>query len=38
MLDISKSREAKSKGFKPDNIWVDNGGEFYNSFFKRFLK
>ena len=34
----SKSREAKSKGRKPNKIWVDKGGEFYNNIFKRFLK
>ena len=27
-----------SKGRKPSKIWVDQGGEFYNNFFKRFLK
>ena len=27
-----------SKGRKPNKIWVDQGGEFYNNFFKRFLK
>ena len=26
------------KGFKPNKIWVDQGGEFYNKRFKRFLK
>ena len=23
---------------KPNDIWFDQGGEFYNNFFKRFLK
>ena len=23
---------------KPNKIWVDQGGEFYNKFLKRFLK
>ena len=27
-----------SKGRKPNKIWVDQGGEFYNKLFKRFLK
>ena len=27
-----------SKGRKPNIIWVDQGGEFYNNLFKRFLK
>ena len=27
-----------SKGRKPNKIWVDEGGEFYNNHFKRFLK
>ena len=27
-----------SKGRKPNKIWVDKGGEFYNNLFKRFLK
>ena len=27
-----------SEGRKPNTIWVDQGGEFYNNLFKRFLK
>ena len=27
-----------SKGRKSNKIWVDQGGEFYSKFFKRFLK
>ena len=27
-----------SKGRKPNKIWVDQGSEFYNKIFKRFLK
>ena len=27
-----------SKGRKPNKIWVDQGGEFYNKLFKRCLK
>ena len=36
---ISKGSEAESKGrTKPNKIWVDQGSEFYNNFFKDFLK
>ena len=36
---ISKRSEAESKGRrKPNKIWVDQGGEFYNNSFKDFLK
>ena len=31
------SSEAKSKGRKPNKIWVDKGSEFYNSSFKKWL-
>ena len=27
-----------SEGRKPNKIWADQGGEFYNNLFKRFLK
>ena len=27
-----------SNGRKPNKVWVDQGGEFYNNLFKRFLK
>ena len=27
-----------SKGKKPNKIWVDQGSEFYNNSFKKFLK
>ena len=27
-----------SGGRKPNKLWVDQGGQFYNEFFKRFLK
>ena len=37
ILDSSNSSEAKSKGWKPNKMWVDQGKEFYNS-FKDFLK
>ena len=28
----------KSKGRKPNQIWVDKGTEFYNNSFKKWLK
>ena len=31
-------KKIVSKGPKPNKIWVDQGGEFYNIIFKRFLK
>ena len=31
-------KKIVSKGPKPNKIWVDHGGEFYNIIFKRFLK
>ena len=31
-------QKITSKGRKPNKIWVDQGGEFYNKLFKRFLK
>ena len=27
-----------SKGRKPNKIWIDQGGRFYNNLFKRFFK
>ena len=38
ILDSSNRSEAKSKGCKPNKIWVDQGSEFYNNSFKYFLK
>ena len=36
---ISEGGDAESKGrCKPNKVWVDQGGEFYNKLFKRFLK
>ena len=36
---ISKGGKAESEGRrKPNKIWIDQGGEFYNKLFKRFLK
>ena len=31
-------KKIVSKGRKPNKIWVDQGGEFYNIIFMRFLK
>ena len=38
ILSDSNSSKAKSKGCKPNKIWVDQGSEFYNNSFKDFLK
>ena len=38
ILKESGKREAKSKGRKPNKIWVDKGSEFYNNSFKKWLK
>ena len=37
-LSDSNRIEAKSKGRKPNKIWVDKGSEYYNRSFKDFLK
>ena len=34
----SDRSEVKSKGRKPNKIWVDKGSEFYNNSFKKWLK
>ena len=31
-------KKIVSKGRKPNKMWVDQGGKFYNKLFKRFLK
>ena len=38
ILSDSNKSKAKSKGQKPNKIWVDQGSEFYNKSFKDFLK
>ena len=38
ILVDSDSSEAKSKGRKPNKIWVDKGSEFYNNSFRKWLK
>ena len=35
---INAFHKIISKGRKPNKIWVDQGGEFQNNLFKRFLK
>ena len=37
MKEFDRS-EAKSKGHKPNKIWVDKGSKFYNNSFKKWLK
>ena len=34
----SDRSEAKSKGYRPNKIWVDKGSKFYNNSFKKWLK
>ena len=35
---VNAFQKIISKGRKPNKIWVDEVGEFYNNLFKRFLK
>ena len=35
---VNAFQKIISKGRKPNKIWVDQGGEFYNNSFKIFLK
>ena len=35
---VNAFQKIISKGRKPTKIWVDQGSEFYNQFFKEFLK
>ena len=35
---VNTFQKITSKGCKPNKIWVDQGTEFYNKLFKRFLK
>ena len=35
---VNTFQRIVSKGRKPNKIWVDPGGEFYNNSFKRFSK
>ena len=38
MTIVNAFQKIISKGRKQNKIWVDQGGEFYNKLFKRFLK
>ena len=35
---VNAFQKIISEGIKPNKIWVDQGGEFYNNLFRRFLK
>ena len=35
---VNAFQKIVSKEHKPNTIWIDQGGEFYNNLFKRFLK
>ena len=35
---VNSFQKILSKGRKPNKIWVDQGGEFYNKLFKDFLR
>ena len=35
---VNAFQKIISKGTKPNKIWVDQGGEFYDKLFKRFSK
>ena len=35
---VNAFQKIISEGRKPNKIWVDQGGEFYNNLFKKFLK
>ena len=35
---VNALQEIISKVRKPNKIWVDQGGKFYNNLFKRFMK
>ena len=35
---INAFQKIISKGRKPNKIWIDQGGEFYNNLLKRFFK
>ena len=35
---VNAFQKTTAKERKPNKIWVDQGGEFYNNLFKRFLK
>ena len=35
---VNAFQKIISKGCKPNKIWIEQGGEFYNNLFKRFPK
>ena len=35
---VNAFQKIISEGRKPNKIWIDQGGEFYNNIFKRFLR
>ena len=35
---VNAFKKIISEGRKPNKIWVDQGSEFYNNYFKDFLK
>ena len=35
---VNAFQKIISKGCKPNEMWVDQGGEFYKNLFERFLK
>ena len=35
---VNAFHELISKGRKPNKIWVDKSGEFYNNLFKKFME
>ena len=35
---VNAFQKIISEGRKPNKIWVDQGSEFYNNYFKDFLK
>ena len=37
-ISIVNSLQKITSKLKPNKIWIDQGGEFYNKLFKRFLK
>ena len=38
ITSVNEFQKIIIKGCKPSKIWVDQGGEFYSKFFKRFLE
>ena len=38
IISVKAFQKLISKGCRPNKILIDQGGEFYNNIFKRFLK